>query len=105
MCERIYAMSNMSSYGGENSVVEFYNSWFHDGCALWDRVGVSTGIGGKAMSLLRILEQHINKVFLCRNITACFGDFPFGIVRQVDLTLGWCSYKVYYKVKRGVTWC
>jgi endoglucanase len=34
-------LSNMSSYGAENSVVEFYNSWFHDGSALWDRVGTS----------------------------------------------------------------
>ena len=35
-------LSNMSSYGAENSVAEFYNSWFHDGSAKWDRVGVST---------------------------------------------------------------
>ncbi|HYV93158.1 MAG TPA: glycoside hydrolase family 9 protein [Chitinophagales bacterium] len=35
-------MSNMSSYGAENSVKEFYNSWFRDGSALWDRVGTST---------------------------------------------------------------
>jgi len=35
-------LSNMSSYGAENSVKEFYNSWFHDGSALWDRVGTST---------------------------------------------------------------
>jgi hypothetical protein len=35
-------LSNMSSYGAENSVAEFYHSWFHDGSALWDRVGVST---------------------------------------------------------------
>jgi hypothetical protein len=35
-------LSNMSSYGAENSVLEFYNSWFRDGSALWDRVGTST---------------------------------------------------------------
>ncbi len=35
-------LSNMSAYGAENSVLEFYNSWFHDGSALWDRVGTST---------------------------------------------------------------
>lgn len=35
-------LSNMGSYDAENSVVEFYNSWFRDGSALWDRVGTST---------------------------------------------------------------
>lgn len=35
-------LSNMSSYGAENSVNEFYHGWFTDGSALWDRVGVST---------------------------------------------------------------
>jgi hypothetical protein len=35
-------LSNMGNYGAENSVKEFYHSWFHDGSALWDRVGVST---------------------------------------------------------------
>jgi endoglucanase len=35
-------VSNMNNYGAENSVSEFYNSWFADGSALWDRVGTST---------------------------------------------------------------
>lgn len=35
-------LSNMSSYGAENSVLEFYHSWFSDGSVLWDRVGTST---------------------------------------------------------------
>lgn len=35
-------LSNMSSAGGENSVNEFFHSWFSDGSALWDRVGTST---------------------------------------------------------------
>ncbi|MEO6305103.1 MAG: glycoside hydrolase family 9 protein, partial [Bacteroidia bacterium] len=35
-------LSNMGSYGAENSVTQFYHSWFHDGSALWDEVGVST---------------------------------------------------------------
>lgn len=35
-------LSNMSNYGAENSIKEFYHSWFTDGSALWDRVGVST---------------------------------------------------------------
>jgi endoglucanase len=35
-------LSNMGSYGAENSINEFYHSWFADGSALWDRVGVST---------------------------------------------------------------
>lgn len=35
-------ISNMKNYGAENSVAEFYHSWFHDGSAKWDRVGVST---------------------------------------------------------------
>ncbi|MBA3648622.1 MAG: glycoside hydrolase family 9 protein [Chitinophagales bacterium] len=34
-------LSNMSTYGAENSVLEFYNSWFKDGSPLWDRVGTS----------------------------------------------------------------
>jgi len=35
-------LSNMGAYGAENSVNEFYHSWFKDGSAAWDRVGVST---------------------------------------------------------------
>lgn len=33
-------LSNMSGYGAENSVNEFYHAWFEDG-SKWDRVGVS----------------------------------------------------------------
>ncbi len=35
-------LSNMSSFGSENSVTSFYHGWFADGSALWDEVGVST---------------------------------------------------------------
>lgn len=35
-------LSNMYEHGAENSVNEFYHSWFHDGSPLWDRVGAST---------------------------------------------------------------
>jgi endoglucanase len=35
-------ISNMGSFGAENSINEFYHSWFTDGSALWDRVGTST---------------------------------------------------------------
>ncbi|MBA3682336.1 MAG: glycoside hydrolase family 9 protein [Bacteroidetes bacterium] len=35
-------LSNMGTYGAENSVTQFYHGWFHDGSALWDEVGVST---------------------------------------------------------------
>lgn len=35
-------LSNMYAYGAENSVNEFYHSWFTNGSAKWDRVGVST---------------------------------------------------------------
>ena len=34
-------LSNMSSYGAENNIREFYHSWFTNGSALWDREGVS----------------------------------------------------------------
>jgi len=35
-------LSNMYSYGADNSVNEFYHTWFSNGSAKWDRVGVST---------------------------------------------------------------
>lgn len=35
-------LSNMGGLGAENSVTQFYHSWFKDGSALWDEVGVST---------------------------------------------------------------
>jgi hypothetical protein len=35
-------LSNMYKYGAENSVNEFYHSWFTNGSAKWDRVGKST---------------------------------------------------------------
>ena len=35
-------LSNMYSFGAENSVNEFYHSWFTNGSAKWDRVGTST---------------------------------------------------------------
>ncbi|MCR6637561.1 MAG: glycoside hydrolase family 9 protein [Sporocytophaga sp.] len=35
-------LSNMNNYGAENSVNEFYHSWFTDKSAKWDRVGTST---------------------------------------------------------------
>lgn len=35
-------LSNMNSLGAENSVNEFYHSWFTNGSEKWDRVGVST---------------------------------------------------------------
>jgi hypothetical protein len=38
----IVYLSNMYGVGAENSVNEFYHSWFADGSARWDRVGVST---------------------------------------------------------------
>jgi endoglucanase len=34
-------ISNMGNYDSENSINEFYHSWFTDGDSLWDRVGVS----------------------------------------------------------------
>jgi endoglucanase len=34
-------LSNMYDFGAENSVNEFYHSWFTDGSAKWDRVGES----------------------------------------------------------------
>lgn len=35
-------LSNMGNYGAENSVSEFYHTWFENGSAQWDKVGVST---------------------------------------------------------------
>lgn len=35
-------LSNMNAYGADNSVNEFYHSWFTDGSTKWDRVGEST---------------------------------------------------------------
>ncbi|HYG18390.1 MAG TPA: glycoside hydrolase family 9 protein, partial [Ohtaekwangia sp.] len=35
-------LSNMYAYGAENSVNEFYHTWFSNGSAKWDRVGTST---------------------------------------------------------------
>lgn len=35
-------LSNMGSYGAENSVTQFYHAWFANGSALWDEAGVST---------------------------------------------------------------
>lgn len=35
-------LSNMSNFGAENSVKEFYHSWFCNGSEKWDRVGEST---------------------------------------------------------------
>jgi endoglucanase len=35
-------LSNMGSFGAENSVDQFYHSWFSDGSALWDSVRNST---------------------------------------------------------------
>ncbi|NQU88126.1 MAG: glycoside hydrolase family 9 protein [Mariniphaga sp.] len=38
----IVYLSNMYDFGAENSVNEFYHSWFKNGSAKWDRVGEST---------------------------------------------------------------
>jgi endoglucanase len=35
-------LSNMNAHGAENSVREFFHSWFTNGSAVWDRVGTST---------------------------------------------------------------
>ena len=35
-------LTNMSTYGAENSINEIYHTWFCDGSAKWDRVGTST---------------------------------------------------------------
>ena len=35
-------LSNMGAYGAEDSVDQFYHSWFADGSALWDSVSGST---------------------------------------------------------------
>jgi endoglucanase len=35
-------LSNMGSFGAENSIGQFYHSWFADGSALWDSVSGST---------------------------------------------------------------
>ncbi len=34
-------LSNMYAYGGDNTVNEFYHTWFCNGSAKWDRVGTS----------------------------------------------------------------
>lgn len=34
-------LTNMGSYGAENSINEIYHAWFEDGSALWDRTGTS----------------------------------------------------------------
>lgn len=39
---RMVYLSNMYAYGAENGVNEFYHTWFSNGSAKWDRVGVST---------------------------------------------------------------
>ncbi len=38
----IVYLSNMYDYGADNSVNEFYHTWFSNGNAKWDRVGSST---------------------------------------------------------------
>jgi len=35
-------LSNMGDFGAERSVNEFFHTWFADGSAKWDRVGMST---------------------------------------------------------------
>lgn len=35
-------LSNMYGYGGDNCVNQFYHTWFSEGSANWDEVGVST---------------------------------------------------------------
>jgi len=35
-------LTNMSTYGAENSINEIYHTWFCDGSPKWDRVGTST---------------------------------------------------------------
>jgi hypothetical protein len=35
-------LTNMNAHGAENSVNEIYHTWFADGSAKWDRVGMST---------------------------------------------------------------
>src|SRR5690606_14854970 len=35
-------LSNMSAHGAENSVDQFYHTWFSHGSALWDSVSEST---------------------------------------------------------------
>jgi hypothetical protein len=35
-------LSNMASFGAEDSVDQFYHSWFADGSTLWDSVSGST---------------------------------------------------------------
>ena len=34
-------LSNMYAFGGDNTVNEFYHTWFCNGSAKWDRVGIS----------------------------------------------------------------
>jgi hypothetical protein len=34
-------LTNMSSFGAENSLTSIFHSWFADGSSLWDQVGVS----------------------------------------------------------------
>jgi len=35
-------LTNMNSYGAENSITQIFHTWFADGNAKWDQVGVST---------------------------------------------------------------
>ena len=39
--QKVY-LSNMNNLGAENSVSEFYHTWFAEGNTLWDKVGAST---------------------------------------------------------------
>jgi len=67
-------LSNMASYGAENSLPTFYHSWFCDGSKLWDEVGVSTYGPAPGFMTMGPNEKYSNYTCCantCASLTAC----------------------------------
>jgi endoglucanase len=88
-------LSNMAGFGAENSVDQFFHSWFADGSARWDSVRAST-YGPAPGFLVGGPNPHYNWESRCPGVNPACGSAPpsppFGQPAQksyVDFNTSW----------------
>ncbi|HWA00573.1 MAG TPA: glycoside hydrolase family 9 protein [Caulobacterales bacterium] len=88
-------LSNMRTFGAENSVDQFFHTWFSDGSALWDSVAQST-YGPPPGYLVGGANPQYNWASGCPSLNSMCGSAPpsppFGQPAQksyADFNTGW----------------
>lgn len=87
-------LTNMSSYGAENSATQMYHTWFCDGSAKWDQVGTST-YGPPPGFLMGGANDSYNWAQCCTDGTCGSGNMSKCTAMSITPPLGQPKQKSY----------